>query len=437
MTNPDGQSGSIAGGFTYAATPSVTGIAPSTSWVAGGTVVTVSGSGFVAGATVDLGGAPLASVTFVSATELRGTTSAHAAGTVAATVTNVGVLSATQPAAFTYLASADARTAAFTWDTAAGIDCRRRWYVNINDPSFLKDLQNQGLQTWGTPGDTTPPPTALPLVDALARDWVRAYTLATLNVMYGRNADGSGVSGSSLNITFVGMPPATGARGCGSAASDWAEICVGGCDAADGGSHPSASQFCSVGLLGRAPYDQAFNTSGCNLQAEHACNSAYHGCTGCTWPSSGAPAYGVFAGVIGAQWVATMSGGPLTAGDQQYLDGTVTSGLRYGDVQAFLQQFAYRLAYVTAHEIGHATGLVAQAGSGTCAAHSGLCGAVGPHNSCCSTNIMNGSGSLWGTFTPTSRAFSGQPGSVSAASACSGTGPSSWSLLQAFVGTTP
>lgn len=437
VTNSDGQSGSIAGGFTYATTPTVTGIAPSTSWGSGGTIVTVSGANFVPGANVDLGGAPLANVVFVNATTLTGTTTTHAAGTVPVTVTNVGTLAATLPAAFTYLANADARTAAFTWDTAAGIDCRRRWYVNLNDASFLKDLQNQGLQTWGVAGDTTAAPAALPLTDALVRDWVRAYTLATLNVLFGRNGDGSGSSGASLNITFAGLPPTAGSRGCATPATDWSEICVGGCDAADGNPHPNQAQVCSMGLLGRSPYDQAGNGNGCNTAAEHACNSAYHGCSGCTWPASGAPAYGVFAGVIGTQWISTMSGGPLTAADQRYLDGTVTTGLRHADVHTFMQQFAHRLAYVAAHEIGHATGLVAAATSGTCTSHGGLCGATSQHNSCCSTNVMNGTGSVWGTFTPTSRAFSGQPGSVSGASACTGSGPSSWSLLQAFIGTTP
>jgi hypothetical protein len=214
-------------------------------------------------------------------------------------------------------------------------------------------------------------------------------------------------------------------------------MCLGGCDPADGGTHPNPSQVCSTGFLGRAPFDTSYAANGCNVAAEQGCNPAYHGCTGCTWPTSGAPAFGVFASVIGTQWIYVLSGGPLSATDQRYLDGTITSGTRHADLHACLQQLAYRLAYVAAHEMGHAMGLVAQSTAGTCGGHSGPCGSTPQHNACCATNVMYPAGSIWGTFTPTSRAFSGQPGSVSSSSTCTGSGPSSWALLQAFVGTTP
>ena len=104
-----------------------------------------------------------------------------------------------------------------------------------------------------------------------------------------------------------------------------------------------------------------------------------------------------------------------------------------------MQQYAYRLAYVTAHEVAHSSGLVSSAVTGACAQHAtGLCTTSNPgHNSCCSGNVMNGIGVVSGTFTPTSRAFSGQPGGVSAASTCYTSGASSWAMLQAFCGTTP
>jgi len=191
-----------------------------------------------------------------------------------------------------------------------------------------------------------------------------------------------------------------------------------------------------VGLLGQAAYDAA-GAGSCNGGAEQNCNPLYHSCTGCTWPSTVYSTNGVFASVVGTQWISTLSGGPLSASDHPYLDGSVTSGTRYTDLHAFMQQYAYRLAYVAAHEIGHSCGLVATSTSGTCTSSAGLCSGGSEHNSCCATNVMNGAGSLWGTFTQTGRAFSGQPSSVSAASTCYTAGVSSWALLQQFVGTTP
>ena len=51
-----GQSGSLASGFTYVATPTVTSVSPNTGTTAGGTSVTITGTNFAAGATVTFGG---------------------------------------------------------------------------------------------------------------------------------------------------------------------------------------------------------------------------------------------------------------------------------------------------------------------------------------------------------------------------------------------
>ena len=67
----------------YAATPTVTSIAPTSGLVAGGTSVTVTGTGFVSGDTdVWIGGVPCTSVTVSSPTSLTCLTGARAAGTV-------------------------------------------------------------------------------------------------------------------------------------------------------------------------------------------------------------------------------------------------------------------------------------------------------------------------------------------------------------------
>ena len=83
------------------AAPAISSISPSTGIVAGGTSLTILGAGFQSGATVTLGGAPLAAVTVVNATTIYGTTAAHAAGSVSLVVTNPDTQAGSSP--FSYV----------------------------------------------------------------------------------------------------------------------------------------------------------------------------------------------------------------------------------------------------------------------------------------------------------------------------------------------
>lgn len=67
----------------------MTSVSPHSGTAAGGTVVTINGSGFVPGATVKFGGTT-ATVTFVSGTQVKARAPAHAAGTVDIKVTTGG-----------------------------------------------------------------------------------------------------------------------------------------------------------------------------------------------------------------------------------------------------------------------------------------------------------------------------------------------------------
>lgn len=90
---------------TFAGDPtpsmSVTSVSPSAGPVAGGTAITISGSGFAAGATVSVGGSTATDVVVVSATEITAVTPAHALGLVDVAVT-VGSTTATLVGGFTY-----------------------------------------------------------------------------------------------------------------------------------------------------------------------------------------------------------------------------------------------------------------------------------------------------------------------------------------------
>ena len=59
VTNTDNQSGTLANGYTYTSAnpaPTVSTISPTSGTTAGGTAVTISGTGFLSGATVALAG---------------------------------------------------------------------------------------------------------------------------------------------------------------------------------------------------------------------------------------------------------------------------------------------------------------------------------------------------------------------------------------------
>src|SRR5206468_9178049 len=82
--------------------PTVTSVTPNSGSTAGGSSVTVSGSGFQSGASVSFGGSPL-TVATVTATSITGTTTAHVAGAANVTVTNLDTQSATCVSCFTFV----------------------------------------------------------------------------------------------------------------------------------------------------------------------------------------------------------------------------------------------------------------------------------------------------------------------------------------------
>jgi hypothetical protein len=99
----NGQSGSLANGFSYVVPPTVTSVSPNSGTTAGGTAVTITGTNFAAGATVTFGGAAATNVVVVNSTQITATTPAGAAGAVTVTVTNPGVPSGSLVNGYTYV----------------------------------------------------------------------------------------------------------------------------------------------------------------------------------------------------------------------------------------------------------------------------------------------------------------------------------------------
>jgi hypothetical protein len=81
--------------------PALSAVSPSQGLPAGGTPVTLTGTGFASGATVTFGGVAATDVVVVSPTQITAKTPAHDAGTVDVVVT-VGAQLATKAAGFTY-----------------------------------------------------------------------------------------------------------------------------------------------------------------------------------------------------------------------------------------------------------------------------------------------------------------------------------------------
>ncbi len=88
VTNPDGQVSVPYAGYTYQPAPSVTGVSPNVGALAGGTNITITGTGFLSGASVMVGGVTCGSQNVVNSTTLTCWTSAHAAATVDILVVN-------------------------------------------------------------------------------------------------------------------------------------------------------------------------------------------------------------------------------------------------------------------------------------------------------------------------------------------------------------
>jgi hypothetical protein len=95
VTTPGGSSALVvADHYTYDAKPTVSSLAPTAGPTTGGNTVTINGTNFLAGAAVKFGTTASATVTFVSATQLKAVAPAHVAGTVDVTVVTPGGASA-------------------------------------------------------------------------------------------------------------------------------------------------------------------------------------------------------------------------------------------------------------------------------------------------------------------------------------------------------
>ncbi len=102
VTNFDNQTGTLTAGYTFEAAPALSSVSPTAGALAGNTLLTLTGTGFLTGAAVLVGGASCTSVTVVSATQVTCLTPAHLAGVVDVTLTNADNQTSTLSSSYTY-----------------------------------------------------------------------------------------------------------------------------------------------------------------------------------------------------------------------------------------------------------------------------------------------------------------------------------------------
>ncbi|HMA45998.1 MAG TPA: IPT/TIG domain-containing protein, partial [Frankiaceae bacterium] len=202
VTNPDGQSSSLATAFTYVAPPpppSLAGVAPTSGTTAGGTLVTLTGTGFQAGATVAFGGIG-AVVGAVTATSITATTPAHAGGVVSAVVTNPDGQSSSLAGAFTYFTAVPPATGVtltanlpspqvagtFVAFTAAGVGSsgyQYQFWLSADGGATFVLVQDYGVATTWTTPPSLPAGTYRVLVDVRTSPGVAFDAQASLDLV--------------------------------------------------------------------------------------------------------------------------------------------------------------------------------------------------------------------------------------------------------------
>ncbi len=121
VTTPTGvSSNTAADNYLYGDAPSITAVSPASGDIAGGTVVTITGTGFTGTTSVTFGGVA-ATITNTTATTLTVTSPAHAAGTVDVAVTTpLGTSANTAADDFAYTAGPTVTSLAPASGTIAG-----------------------------------------------------------------------------------------------------------------------------------------------------------------------------------------------------------------------------------------------------------------------------------------------------------------------------
>ena len=139
--------------------PAVSAISPNTGTANGGTAVTVTGTGFLSGATVTIGGTAATGVTVASSTSIKATTPAHAAGATDVVVQNTDNQSGALSGGYTYTSS--------TGGGGSGVPAGATFYDDFSKGSL--DTSKWIPSNWGAPGGGTFVPSYLDFSSGMLR----------------------------------------------------------------------------------------------------------------------------------------------------------------------------------------------------------------------------------------------------------------------------
>ena len=139
--------------------PTVSAISPNTGTANGGTTVTVTGTGFLSGATVTIGGTAATGVTVASSTSIKATTPAHAAGAADVVVTNTDNQAGALSGGYTYTSS--------TGGGGSGVPAGATFYDDFSKGSL--DTSKWIPSNWGAPGGGTFVPSYLDFSSGMLR----------------------------------------------------------------------------------------------------------------------------------------------------------------------------------------------------------------------------------------------------------------------------
>lgn len=158
VTNPDTGTATQNSGFSYFSAPQIGGVSPASGPTEGGTTLTLTGTGFVNGATVTIGGVPCSPVTVVSATSITCISASSTAGSKDITVTNPDSGSVSALAAFRYNSPMPAQTPPnrfVTFDPNGGFGNSLTIGSNSSAPLPLSEFSRKGYVFigWNTKAD--------------------------------------------------------------------------------------------------------------------------------------------------------------------------------------------------------------------------------------------------------------------------------------------
>lgn len=191
VTTTDG-SADAPNDFTYQAAPTVSTLSINRGPTSGGTIVTITGTGFTGVTNVSIGGVAAATV-FDSATTITAQTAAHAAGVVDVSVTTPGG-TGTLPDAFTYTSPVVITTGSPSGTTVGSA------YSQLNTAAGGTGTLTFALATGALPTGTSLNPTTGVVTGTLTAAGTFTYVI---KVTDGANDT---ATGSTVSVT-VGAPP--------------------------------------------------------------------------------------------------------------------------------------------------------------------------------------------------------------------------------------